>query len=59
MLPNNKGTFLGCCIDFFGLRPGQTRVNFLKEEVKPLTDADRQEIRAGLVQNGYIVEESA
>jgi hypothetical protein len=46
-------TRLGAFIDFFGLRPGQTKMQFLKEEIKALTDADRAEIEKGLQANGY------
>ena len=41
------------CIDFFGLKPGQDRMGFMKDEYKKLTPADRDEIAAGLEKNGY------
>jgi len=47
-----KMTFMQACKDYFGLLPGTTAVDFAKE-VKQLTPADRVEITAGLVQNGY------
>jgi len=40
-------TFLAACKDFFGLKPGQTAVQFL-QEVKGLTDTDREELKPGL-----------
>lgn len=43
---------LSACKDFFGLKEGQTAIDFLKE-YKQLTDADKAEISAGLSQNGY------
>jgi hypothetical protein len=46
-------TRLGAFIDFFGLREGQTKMQFLKDEIKALTDADRAEIEQGLQANGY------
>lgn len=47
-----KMTFMQACKDYFGLLSGTTAVDFAKE-VKQLTPADRVEITAGLVQNGY------
>jgi hypothetical protein len=47
-----KLTFMGACRDFFGLKEGQSAMDFGKE-LKQLTDADRAEIKAGLEQNGY------
>jgi hypothetical protein len=47
-----KLTFMAACRDFFGVREGQTAVDFGKE-LKQLTEADRAEIKAGLQQNGY------
>ena len=40
-------TFMSACRDFFGLKEGQTSMDFAKE-VKALTEADRAEITAGL-----------
>jgi hypothetical protein len=48
-------TLLAACIDFFGLKSGQNKIEFGKEEYKKLSDDDRKEIRAGLEQNGYII----
>lgn len=45
-------TFMAACKDFFGLKPGQTALEFGKE-IKALTDLDKAEIRAGLEKNGY------
>ena len=50
-----KMSFMAACIDFFGLREGQTKVGFGKE-VKALSDDDRKEITAGLEQNGYEIQ---
>jgi hypothetical protein len=47
-----KLTFMAACRDFFGVREGQTAMDFGKE-LKQLTEADRAEIKAGLQQNGY------
>jgi hypothetical protein len=47
-----KMTMLSACIDFFGLKEGQSKMDFGKE-YKQLTDTDRQEIKAGLEKNGY------
>lgn len=40
--------------DFFGARPGveNTATNWMAE-YKQLTDADKAEIKIGLIQNGY------
>lgn len=46
-------SLLQAAIDFFGLKPGQDRMTFMKSEFKPLTDADRSEIADGLEKNGY------
>ena len=48
-------TFLVACIHFFGLREGQKPMAFATQEVKKLTEKDREEIREGLVQNGYTI----
>lgn len=40
--------------DFFGLKPGQDNQGFFAE-VKALTPADREELKAGLEQNGYTI----
>lgn len=45
-------TFMSACRDFFGLKDGQTAMDFGKE-IKALTDADRAEISAGLASHGY------
>lgn len=47
-------TFMAACKDFFGLKEGQTAVQFL-QETKQLSPTDREEIRAGLKANGYII----
>ena len=46
---------LSAAIDFFGLKPNQSRMDFAKEEWKKMTEADRKEIQAGLEKNGYKV----
>ena len=44
---------LQASIDFFGLKLGQSRMDFMRDEFKKLTDADKVEIKTGLEQNGY------
>ena len=46
-------TLLSAAIDFFGLRDGQSRMDFAKQEWKLLTGADKAEVKAGLEMNGY------
>ena len=48
-------TFVKACLDFFGLKPEQTTMQFLKDEVKHLSPADRDEIKVGLEKNGYTI----
>ena len=45
-------SLLQASIDFFGLRAGQDRMSFMKDEFKKLTDEDRKEIAAGLEKTG-------
>ena len=45
-------TFILACKDFFGFLPG-TGLREFAQELKALTPADRVEIRAGLIKNGY------
>lgn len=47
-------TFMAACRDFFGLKEGQTALQF-GQEIKALTEQDRKEIREGLEQNGYTI----
>lgn len=47
-----KLTFMAACRDFFGLKEGQSAMDFGKE-LKELNDADRAEIKAGLEKIGY------
>lgn len=47
-----KMTFMASCRDFFGLKEGQTAMEFGKE-LKELTDKDRSEIKEGLQKLGY------
>jgi hypothetical protein len=46
-------TALSAAIDFFGLKQGQSRMDFARDEWKKLNDADKDEIKSGLEQNGY------
>jgi hypothetical protein len=46
-------TALSAAIDFFGLKQGQSRMDFARDEWKKLNDADKDEIKTGLEQNGY------
>lgn len=52
---NKEMNFVGACKDFFGVKEGQTAIQFLKE-VKELTPEDRAEVQAGLEQNGYTIK---
>jgi uncharacterized protein YcgL (UPF0745 family) len=45
-------TFMSACRDFFGMKPGQTPVQFGKE-IKDLSEQDRAEIKQGLEGQGY------
>jgi hypothetical protein len=45
-------TLMQACRDFFGLKPGQTGLQF-GQEYKALSDSDRNEIKAGLEAKGY------
>jgi hypothetical protein len=45
-------TFMSACRDYFGLKEGQTSMQFGKE-VQALTPEDRTEITAGLTKLGY------
>ena len=45
-------TFMTACREFFGLKDGQKPIEFGKE-IQSLTQADRTEIAAGLIANGY------
>lgn len=47
-----KLTFMASCRDFFGLKEGQTAMEFGKE-LKELTETDRAEIKVGLQKLGY------
>lgn len=57
-METKKLTFMGACKDFFGLKPGQTALQF-GQEIKALTDADKAEIKDGLEKNGYEIMQSA
>jgi len=50
-------SFMSACKDFFGLKPDQKPLEFGKE-LQALTNADRAEIAAGLVANGYNIDPS-
>lgn len=53
-----KTSFTKAMMQFFGKLPGQTLAGF-KQELDSLTAEDRAYFKAGLEQNGYIIEESA
>lgn len=57
-MDTKRMTFMAACKDFFGLKHGQTALDFGKE-IKALTDADKAEIKAGLEQSGYEILQSA
>lgn len=58
MTEPKKLTFLQAAKDFFGLKEGQTALDFAKE-TRQLSDADKAEITAGLEQNGYEILKAA
>lgn len=45
-------TLIGACKDFFGTQPGQTLAEF-RDEIKALTDKDREDIKQWLAAEGY------
>ena len=45
-------SLVAACKDFFGFLPGQGLGAF-SEEYKKLTEQDKEEIREGLIKNGY------
>lgn len=47
-----KMSFVLACIDFFGLTPGQTKLQFMSE-IKKLTDEDRIDLTRLLEKSGY------
>ena len=51
-------TFMQACKDFFGVKDGQTPMQFAKE-VRELTTDDRADITLGLEKNGYKIIQSA
>lgn len=53
--PQKEMGFIAACKDFFGFLPDQTLMTF-RNEVAALTPKDREEIRAGLIQNGYTLK---
>lgn len=50
-----KATFTKAMMQFFGKLPGQTLGQFA-DELKALSAEDRAYFKAGLEQNGYIIE---
>lgn len=51
---NQEQSLVAACMDFFGRLPGQGLSDFQKE-YKALTDADKVDIREGLIANGYSI----
>lgn len=45
-------SFIQACREFFGQRPDQSAMDFMKE-IKALSETDRAEIKAGLIALGY------
>lgn len=45
-------SLVAACQDFFGRLPGQSLGQF-SEEYKKLTEKDKEEIREGLIKQGY------
>lgn len=52
-------TLIQACIDFFGLRDGQSRMDFMRDEYKKLTPEDRKHLIPGLEKNGYKIVSGA
>ena len=48
----NKMNFLSACVQFFGLKDGQSPMQFGKDEYKKLTNADKLEIYQGFQKLG-------
>lgn len=48
-------SFMAACKKFFGLKPGQTALEFGKE-LKELSSKDREEITAMLTEIGYSIK---
>jgi hypothetical protein len=42
--------------DFFGFKPDQSLQQFMME-LKELSDQDKTELKAGLIQNGYKIKD--
>lgn len=53
-----KLTFMAACKDYFGLKEGQTSLQFA-HEIKQLTEQDRAEIKEGLEGVGYEIVQAA
>jgi hypothetical protein len=51
-MPVKTMTFMQACGDYFGKKVGQTLAQF-RDELKALTEKDREDLIAGLEQNGY------
>ena len=47
--------FMAACRDYFGMLPGQTLTEF-SAECKKLTEKDKAEISAGLIEVGYTLK---
>ena len=50
-------TFMSACREFFGVKEGQSNLQFGKE-VQQLTPADREEITKGLKTQGFDIVDS-
>jgi hypothetical protein len=58
-METKKVTFMQACREFFGLKDGQSGLDFGRE-VKALTPLDRVEIKSGLEKFGFeIIEATA
>lgn len=57
-VPTHPIGFMSACRIFFGLKPGQTPIEFGRE-LQALSPQDRDYITTGLEQNGFIVERKA
>jgi len=53
-MADKEMSFVTACKDFFGYKPGQTLGEFMNE-VRMLTDADKDELKKEFLKVGYAV----
>jgi len=49
-------SLVAACKDFFGLQPGQTNIDFMKE-YKQFNEKDKTEVKEGLIKLGYKIKD--